>query len=708
MSRAPVVIAVGLNCAAGTNADASFDSAERGADALRKLSLFESPRYGGRFVAQADLPKDTNLSRCAFMLSRALDEAFSKIAISSVDNKKISLYFGTSIGGIFETENMLKARRKSGEYKLSALASYECSTLADFAAKKIKARGECATYSTACSSSSLAISDACNAISQGVCDVAVACGADALSRITVNGFGSLQLLSEEKCKPFDKNRDGINLGEAAAVLVICAEDVARKIGAEILAYVSGWACSCDAHHATAPIPDGSGAGRAFAEAARKASMAAVDISYYNAHGTATSGNDPAEAAALKNYFGDNGVPAFSSVKRIFGHTLGASGVLNAVVSICALNRSVAPKNSGFENFDENVSISPITKSEPLKKGTIMSASLGFGGNNSVAIFSKIPFAKSENLRNKKIFIYGMSTLGDGSIICETDLLKDISPLKKRKWAKLQKMGIETSRASIANAKILSPADRVSVCWGTGLGMVSQTAAFVENIFEKNEAEPMPTAFTNSVHNAVSSAIAINGKFGGLNSAVTAKEISFECALSQARREIISGACDVSIVGAADEFIKYAADFLDSTSARYSNLGGKRLSDFASSCVIGIEGACDSKPLAEILWLDISRRRATVEEEACRIEDALDSLSIKKDELMGLFALSAVNKFQHDHLFKLSKILGRDFEKPFDKYGLNYSVSAAVVGECVSRGDGVYLQYSHSSSSMSAITIYRVL
>ncbi len=707
MNRAPVVIAVGVNCAAGMDANASFNSAKNGTDALRKLSLFESQRYGEKFVAQANLSVQKNLSRCAIMLSNVIDEAFSKIDISSIESEKISLYFGTSIGGIFETENMLKTGRKSGNYNLSALSSYECSTLADFAAKKIKARGECATYSTACSSSSLAISDACNAISQGLCDIAVACGADALSRITVNGFGSLQLLSDEKCKPFDKNRDGINLGEAAAVLVISTEDVAKKIGAEILAYVSGWACSCDAYHATAPIPDGSGACRAFLEAARKAKMSPTDISYYNAHGTATLGNDPAEASAIKKFFGEN-IPMFSSVKRIFGHTLGASGLLNAAISIYALNSGVAPKNSGFVDVDENISISPIENSEPFKQGAIMSASLGFGGNNSVAIFSKRQYATLQILSRKKLFVYGTSILGNGSIYPEANMLKDISPLKKRKWAKLQKMGIETSRTAITNAQIATDVNRVSVCWGTGLGMVSQTAAFVENIFEKNEAEPMPTAFTNSVHNAVSSAIAINGKFGGLNSAVTAKEISFECALAQAIREINSGACDVSVVGASDEFIKYAANFLDSQHARYSKVGGTRLSDFAAACVIGVEHSCKSLPLAEILCVDIYRRNFDVREEAIRIESLLESLSISKDSLVGLFALSPVNKFQRNYLSELSKILGKDFEEPFGKYGLNYSISAAIVSECISRKNGFYLQYSLSSSSMSAITIFKVL
>ncbi len=707
MSRLPAVIAVGLNCAAGVDADSSVESAYSGADALQKLSLYDSPRYASRYVAQANLKPHKKLSRCARMLYSALDEALSKVNLESISSDRISLYFGTSIGGIFETENMLKKNRSSDDKNFSSLSTYECSTLADCAAKRISANGECITYSTACSSSSLALADACNAISQRYCDVAIVCGSDALSRITVNGFGSLKLLSEEKCKPFDKNRDGINLGEAAGVLVLCAEEVALKINAEILTYVSGWACTCDAYHATSPSPDGSGALRAFSEASKKASLSPEDISYYNAHGTATLGNDTAESSGLRNFFGEK-VPPFSSLKRIFGHTLGASGVVNAIVSIVSMNKGILPKNSGYENFDEVVSISPLIDNEKFENGAVLSASLGFGGNNGVAIFSKKKSEFSDNCKARKIFVYGKSVLGNGSVLSDAELLKDIAPLKKRRWTHIQKMGIEVSINAIETAKILTSGERIAVCWGTGLGMVSQTAAFVENIFEKNEAEPMPTAFTNSVHNAVSSAIAINGGFKALNSAVTAKEISFETAILQAQREIISGACDVAIVGSADEFISYSTDFLKSTSSKYSNVDTSTLSDFSSAYVFGVEGSCEALPLAELLSAKVYRRTGSVEGEVEIIDAILSSLSLLRSDVKAWFALKGVNAFQEKWLANLSEKLNVKMEMPLEKYGANYSVSGASISESIAHGSGVYLQYSYSSSSMIAITVWNVL
>lgn len=207
-------MSLGLRTSAGETAGDSWRSAVSGADCLERLSLFESPRYGEKFAGLDKSLKD-DFGRCAKILFSAVDEAMRGADISRIKKGRISVYLGTSIGGIFETENMIKNNAEKGVKNLSALSRYECSTLAELAAKRIGARGECAAFSTACSSSSLALAEGCNAVVQGDCDAALICGVDSLSRITVNGFGSLMLLSAGKCRPFDKNRDGINLGEAA-------------------------------------------------------------------------------------------------------------------------------------------------------------------------------------------------------------------------------------------------------------------------------------------------------------------------------------------------------------------------------------------------------------------------------------------------------------------------------------------------------------
>lgn len=708
MSGSPAVVAVGLNCSAGSNAEMSFQSAISGDDALQKLTLFESPRHCGRFVAQANLPKSQRFSRCTQMLFSALDEAFEKIDLTKISSNRISVWLGTSIGGIFETENMLIQSRKTGEQNFSVLSTYECSTLAELASKHIKAKGECTVFSTACSSSSLAISDACNAIVQGDCDVAVVCGADALSRITVNGFGSLLLLADGKCMPFDKNRNGINLGEAAGVMVICNDELLAKLNLEPIAYLSGWGCSCDAYHATAPHPTGEGACNAFKKAKGKSGIEPSEISHYIAHGTSTQGNDVAEASALKNFFGENTMPTFSSVKRIFGHTLGSSGIVNAILSVKSIENGELPKNTGFETIDENISLSPLSESKKCDVENILSASLGFGGNNGATIFSKHK-TNVKNFEKKRLFVYGVSLLGNGGIFPDSELLKEISPLKKRKWAHLQKMGLQTAIDAVKQADVSVNGENIAVCWGTGLGMTSQTGAFIENVIDKNEAEPMPTAFTNSVHNAVSSLIALNGGYKGLNCATTAKEISFESALIQAMREIFSGDVCASIVGASDEHSHYASDFLASQSAKYSHIDSSKVSDFSVSYFIGDEMSCSSQPVAEIIAVDIARRADKIEDEFERIKKLLGYLKLSISDVSRWTSLSPVNKFQENWIGRLSEKLGiAEFLKPYDKYGSNYSVSGASIFEALSEKGKVCIQYSFSSTNMSAITVFKVL
>ena len=340
-------VSSGVCTCSGNSVDKAFVSATGKAnDFFSQISSFNSPRHQQKMVGVArgfDKQKNSKLSHCGKILFEALEQALKDLDFSEVNRDRISLYFGTSIGGIFEAENMLNRNLKYPEAaKWQELRDYECSTIAEYAAKRYAFRGECSTYSTACSSSSLALADACNAIAQGDCDVAIVCGADAISRMTVNGFGSLLLLSQNRAKPFDVNRDGINLGEAGAVLVIASEDFAQKISKESpLAYISGWACTADAYHATAPHPQGDGAARVMSNAIVNANITPADISFYLAHGTGTKGNDSAEYAAMKTVFGNVGL--YASVKRAFGHTLGASGILNAILAIESILLSVMSK-----------------------------------------------------------------------------------------------------------------------------------------------------------------------------------------------------------------------------------------------------------------------------------------------------------------------------------------------------------------------------
>ena len=223
-------------------------------------------------------------------------------------------------------------------------------------------------------------------IKNGIADRMLVGGMDALSRFSINGFNSLEILSQTGCKPFDKNRDGITAGEGAAFLVLEAEDVvgSRKIYGE----VSGYANRNEAFHATASSPDGEGAVQTMEKALASSHLQPSDIDYINAHGTGTLVNDISEGRALDKVFGEN-VPLFSSTKGYTGHTFAAAGAIEAVFSLLAINRGVVFPNIALNNKLEEMNANPTTELCQHPVRNVLSNSFGFGGSNTTLIFSKI-------------------------------------------------------------------------------------------------------------------------------------------------------------------------------------------------------------------------------------------------------------------------------------------------------------------------------
>ncbi len=576
-SLRPVIVKMGLCSGVEGSLQDVFSCIKNSQDTLSKQTLFESPRFREKLFAVAkNIPTKSSYrhySRCVQILFAALDSALEGFDVSKFEKSKIGVFLGTSIGGIFEIENAVSKFWEGENDNLDILKTFELATITEFVSKKIRSGGMSMTFSTACSSSGLAVDAAKMAIQSAELDLAVVCGVDSLSRMTVGGFGSLQLLSASKCKPFDKNRDGINLGEGAGVLLITSEVLAQKNNLDILAYVSGTGCTSDAYHPTAPHPEALGVLSAMTEALREAHLDAQDIDYFAAHGTGTQGNDVAEFKAFKALC-NNKKFDYSSLKRNFGHTLGASGVVNIISSIMAMNASQSLPNAGLEVLDESINIPPVKVSEDKKIENVISNSLGFGGNNASVLITKNP-SKSAEYNRAELYMYAskylhskneelLEKISDGGKILfdSSKLLPEIPVLKKRKWAHLQKMILSTALDLLKDVPQETLSSGIaSVCIGSGLGMVDETEKFAKNNILKKESEPMPQAFTNSVHNAISSVLSIHCGFKGLNSVVSAKEISFESALWQAWRNIDFGKSKMAIVGAADECTDFVEAFL---------------------------------------------------------------------------------------------------------------------------------------------------
>ena len=244
------------------------------------------------------------------------------------------------------------------------------------------------TISTACSSAANAIMLGARMIKSGRLDRVIVGGTDALSKFTINGFKTLMILSDTHNTPFDENRKGLNLGEAAAFLVLESDEQVAKENKEVLAYVKGYGNSNDAFHQTASSENGDGAVLAMEEALRIAGLKPKDIDYINAHGTATPNNDLSEGRAMLRVFGEGKVPEFSSTKAFTGHTLAVAGGVEAVYAVLALQNNCIYPNLNFKTPMTEFDLLPQTDVKEKELKHVLSNSFGFGGNCSTLIISK--------------------------------------------------------------------------------------------------------------------------------------------------------------------------------------------------------------------------------------------------------------------------------------------------------------------------------
>lgn len=305
---------------------------------------------------------------------------------------RIAFINATTVGGISEVENHyaeMISPEKEGAF-MSLLDTFDCSDCSREIANFFDLNGFRATVSTACSSAANAIQFGARMIENGLADIAICGGADALSRFTLNGFNSLKNVDTGLCRPFDHNRNGLNLGEGAGYLMLESESSAEERGANALALLAGYGNTNEAHHPTAPSPDGSGARRTMQAALEKAGIGPEKIDFINAHGTATLGNDLAEGKAIAGLFGLRDHPPFSSLKSYLGHTLAASGAVEAILSCLALQDGFIPASLRFETPMEEL---PIRPQQTLLKNArpeyILNNSFGFGGNDAALVLRKV-------------------------------------------------------------------------------------------------------------------------------------------------------------------------------------------------------------------------------------------------------------------------------------------------------------------------------
>jgi len=303
---------------------------------------------------------------------------------------KIGFINGTTVGGMEKSEQYYldfinPDTRNYSDY----IEPHQCGTCTKTIADYLLDFDFITTISTACSSALNSIILGANMLRTKQLDCVIVGGTECLTKFHLNGFNTLMILDSERCKPFDDERAGLNLGEGAAYLVIENEKSVKLRGGVPICKITGWGNSCDAFHQTASSPNGEGAVLSMRKALKMSNLRGGDIDYINAHGTGTPNNDESEGVALMELFGED-VPPISSTKSFTGHTTSAAGGVESVIAILALQHNFIPPNLHFKNKMSKLSFSPVTKlKENVVINNVLNNSFGFGGNNSSIIFSKI-------------------------------------------------------------------------------------------------------------------------------------------------------------------------------------------------------------------------------------------------------------------------------------------------------------------------------
>lgn len=331
-----------------------------------------------------DLSPEGNATRTTLLALKAVREAMAQARLDrrAIKDRRVGVALGTTVGCTLNNEPFYRAYRDRKHPGMAPVRRYIVNNPALYVAAIFGCTGPAVTIANACSSGTDAIGIAKSWVEHGVCDAVIAGGADELCRTTYIGFTSLLITSEEPCMPFDRNRKGLNLGEGAGVVIVETRESAARRGAPVLAYLKGYGSSADAHHPTAPHPEGAGLRRAISAALKETGAAPADIAFINAHGTSTIDNDMVEGRVIKEIFGSAPVV---STKAYTGHALGAAGGIEAVFVIAALRDGMLPATAGFEEPDPACSIIPTTRNEPVRGKLAISNSLAFGGNNSALV-----------------------------------------------------------------------------------------------------------------------------------------------------------------------------------------------------------------------------------------------------------------------------------------------------------------------------------
>lgn len=556
-----VVTGLGLICALGDNVEECWENAVSGISGIRDVTVINTDNCYAKKGAVNDMTdselSEENYDRSSLLCIKAAAEALKDADISPDGDSDIGVIVGNCVGGAASIDSYFRAVKEKGEENVprEELLKMPASAIANNVSAHFGLKGITANIVNACAAGTISLSYACDLIRSGEAEIFLAGGSDAFTSLAFAGFHALHALDEHPCSPFNRS-SGITLGEGAGMLVIESCEHALQRGAKIYCEVLGSGVSSDAHHITAPRPDGEGQMSAIKKALAGSGLQPEDIDYINAHGTGTAKNDEAEFLSLHRIFDCSDKLSVSSTKSMTGHCLGAAGSIEAVFTVKAMQEGIVPPTVGYTAEDkaaleEKAGKIDFIPNESRKKELFyaMSNSFAFGGNNASIIFSKehflgerlsnAHFSKernfskghkevSEKCDGSPVYITGIgivSSVVDGSDSVKAALgsedykAHDIKMAFYRKLDRFSQLQLVSGVRALADSGFKadeSNENDIGIIIGTSDGPMTEIVNFQKNVIDNGTNGGSAFSFPNTVYNAAGGYFSIFAGIKGYN------------------------------------------------------------------------------------------------------------------------------------------------------------------------------------------------
>ncbi|MEK7703117.1 MAG: beta-ketoacyl-[acyl-carrier-protein] synthase family protein [Nitrospirota bacterium] len=657
------ITGMGIICSLGNNRQEVIRSVKQAQNGLHNVTSIDLSKLGTGIGGEVNIP-DTDFpeelrDKTAQLCYIAFQEAYlqSGIDFSKMDPFRIGLSFGTCNGNLLSLESYYESG-KINQKNIKDLFQNYFNGL-DYLNKKYPIRGEKTTFITACAASNQAIGYAKDLIQDGHCDLVIVGGADSFSKATFAGFNSLQALQPNYCSPFS-NQFGISLGEGAAFMILESVEHAKQRNADIKGYVLGYGFGGDAYHITSPDISGDGAVRCMQMALQDSTIDPGEIDFICAHGTGTEANDKAESIAIQKVFQEHTSQLWvTSTKSMHGHTLGASGIVQAVLCLDALSHDLIPPIIHFDKNREGCHLNYV-KNTPAHKESqyFLSNSFAFGGNNvSVVLGSKEIALSNKKPEGQKIDqtviteyacispLFGSKeeflavlkankcTLDNRHIQFNQFFVTDPKLRKFRKVPRISQLAIEVSGSVLQSSRIdPNTLSKMGLLWGVAKGPLKIFEDYYTTALKEGLEYASALNFPHIVHNSVAGQVSIAYEIKGQNTTISGQLSPFS-ALFYADRLIRNGNHSTYLVGGSDELSKIDEVFLEDLS-----FDGCRMSDGAGALLLENKLFADERGapvLAEIVGYESTSSywddHFSKSYEAC-IERCLKKTNMDKNEI----------------------------------------------------------------------------